>query len=310
MKYTEVNITMENQSMTALISAFARAWHTKHAPVPVYCDTLAERLLGPDYAAVAGHMAAGAAYFLPGFKGTREEALQQIVCRQLAPSPLGRAAFCEEHLRAAAAAGCIQYLLLGAGYDTLPYRQPEWLQGMTILELDHPVTAADKLARLIRAGIAVPENVLRLSADLTQSDWPQALMAQPGFRRDVPTFVSLLGLVYYLPHDAFTVLLDVLTELLAPGSMIAMDYPEAGFFRASGGQAERQAQLAQAAGEPMQSGYTAQGMADALAGSGFAVTEDLPPEAITARYFAACNAAQPDAPIAAAEHVRYCLALK
>ena len=45
---------MENQSMTALISAFARAWHAGHAPVPVYRDTLAERLLGPDYAACAG----------------------------------------------------------------------------------------------------------------------------------------------------------------------------------------------------------------------------------------------------------------
>ena len=296
--------------MTALISAFARAWHTGHASVPVYRDTLAERLLGPDYAAVAGHMAAGAAYFLPGFQGTREEALQLIVCRQLAPSPLGRAAFCEDHLRRAAAAGCKQYLLLGAGYDTLPYRQPEWLQGMTILELDHPVTAANKLERLTRAGISVPGNVLRVSADLTDPGWPRALTEQPGFHRDAPTFVSLLGLVYYLPNEAFTALLDTLAGLLAPGSMIAMDYPEEGFFRASGGQAGRQAQLAQAAGEPMQTGYTPQGMADALGRAGFIVAEDLAPEAITARYFAACNAAQPDAPIVAAEHVRYCVAGK
>ena len=301
---------MENQSMTALISAFARAWHAGHAPVPVYRDTLAERLLGPDYAAVAGHMASGAAYFLPGFQGTQEEALQQIVCRQLAPSPLGRAAFCEEHLRAAAAAGCTQYLLLGAGYDTLPYRQPEWLQGMTILELDHPVTAADKLARLNRAGIAVPENVIRLSADLTDPAWPGVLLKCPGFRRDAPTFVSLLGLVYYLPSEAFTALLGTLAGLLAPGSMMVMDYPEEGFFRASDGQAGRQAQLAQAAGEPMQTGYTPQGIADTLAGAGFVAAEDLAPWAITARYFAACNAAQPDAPIFAAEHVRYCLAVK
>ena len=294
--------------MTALISAFARAWHARHASVPVYRDTLAEQLLSPDYAAVAGHMAAGAAYFLPGFKGTREEALQLIVNRQLAPSPLGRTAFCEDHLRRAAEAGCAQYLLLGAGYDTLPCRQPEWLHGMTILELDHPVTAADKLERLNRAGIAVPENVIRLSADLTDPAWPCVLMDAPGFRRDVPTFVSLLGLVYYLPGMAFAALLDTLAELLAPGSMIALDYPEEGFFRASGGQAGRQTQLAQAAGEPMQMGYTAQGMADTLTRAGFAVTEDLAPEAITARYFAACSAAQPDAPIAAAEHVRYCLA--
>ena len=296
--------------MTALISAFARAWHAGHAPVPVYRDSLAEQLLGPDYAAVAGHMAAGAAYFLPGFQGTQEEALQLIVSRQLAPSPLGRAAFCEEHLRRAAAAGCKQYLLLGAGYDTLPYRQPEWLQGMTILELDHPATAADKLTRLNRAGIAVPGNVHRLSADLTDPDWPRVLLDCPGFNREAPTFVSLLGLVYYLPGAAFAALLGTLAGLLASGSMMVMDYPEAGFFRAAGGQADRQAQLAQAAGEPMQTGYTPQGMAEALCHAGFTVAEDLTPADITARYFAACNAAQPDAPIFAAEHVRYCLAGK
>ncbi|MGN1019243.1 MAG: class I SAM-dependent methyltransferase [Aristaeellaceae bacterium] len=301
---------MENQSMTALISAFARAWHTRHAAIPVYADPLAEQLLGDDFAAVAGHMAAGAAYFLPGFQGTQEEALQQIVCRQLAPSPLGRAAFCEDHLRRAAEAGCSQYLLLGAGYDTLPYRQSDWMTGMTVLELDHPATAADKLDRLNRAGIGIPANVLRVSADLTDPDWPRVLREEPGFRGDAPTFVSLLGLVYYLPGRAFAALLEALAALLAPGSMIAMDYPEEGFFGGASGQADRQSQLAQAAGEPMQTGYTPQGMADVLSRAGFTVAEDLAPADITARYFAACSAAQPDAPIAAAEHVRYCLARK
>ncbi|MGN0777706.1 MAG: class I SAM-dependent methyltransferase [Aristaeellaceae bacterium] len=301
---------MENQSMTARISAFARAWHAKNAVVPVYRDTLAEALLGPEYAAVAGHMAAGASYFLPGFTGTPEEALRLIVCRQLAPSPLGRAAFCEEHLKQAAATSCTQYLLLGAGYDTLPYRQDEQLRALRIFELDHPATAADKLARLVRADIAVPENVHRLSADLTQPDWPRALLDCAAFRRDAPTFVSLLGLVYYLPDTAFTALLATLNELLAPGSILVMDYPDEGFFGSGSGQATRQKQLANAAGEPMQTGYTPQGMADVLAASGFTVVEDMAPEAITARYFAAYNAAEPDAPMVAAEHVRYCLARK
>ena len=60
----------------------------------------------------------------------------------------------------------------------------------------------------------------------------------------------------------------------------------------------------------MRTGYTPQGIADTLAGAGFVAAEDLAPWAITARYFAAYNAAQPDAPIFAAEHVRYCLAVK
>ncbi len=52
--------------------------------------------------------------------------------------------YAEDCLREAASRGVTQYVLLGAGYDTFAYRQPEWAAGLTIFEVDHPVTQAAK----------------------------------------------------------------------------------------------------------------------------------------------------------------------
>ncbi|MBR3752883.1 MAG: class I SAM-dependent methyltransferase, partial [Ruminiclostridium sp.] len=119
------------ENMTALVSSFARAWHTEHTLLPVHRDTLARQLLGSDYDVIARHMAQGIDYFCPDFSGSEDESLAHIVTRHLAPTPLGRGAFWEDSLRTAVPLGTTQVLLLGAGYDTFPYRQPDWAQDLT-----------------------------------------------------------------------------------------------------------------------------------------------------------------------------------
>ena len=84
---------MEN--MTAKVSCFARAYHYKNNDCYVFKDGMAEKLLGEhDYQMVAENMAQGIAFFAPGFRGTKEEALRFIVDTQLSPSVLARSAFC------------------------------------------------------------------------------------------------------------------------------------------------------------------------------------------------------------------------
>lgn len=42
----------KNENMTALMSAFARAYHTEHNEITMYSDPLAHRILGEeDYTA-------------------------------------------------------------------------------------------------------------------------------------------------------------------------------------------------------------------------------------------------------------------
>ena len=100
---------MANQSMTALVSAFARAYHAAEDGEHVFVDSLARTILGEtDYDRIAAEWSAGAKIFAPDFEGDSEQALHCVVNRILAGAPLARAAFAEGELRYAVAQGAEQ----------------------------------------------------------------------------------------------------------------------------------------------------------------------------------------------------------
>lgn len=300
---------MEQASMTALVSAFARAYHAKIEGVKVFDDSMAEALFTKEeYRQIADTMAAGIGFFHPGFLGDRREALRWIVDHQLSPSPLGRSAFAEEALGTAARMGAGQYLILAAGYDTFAYRQPEWAGRLTVFELDHPDTAADKRERLHRAGVALPSNVRFVPADFTAEDWQAALPREDGFSPETVSFCSLLGFCYYLEKEQLAKMLFALAGILSPGSTLVFDYPDRD--HDFGGAGRRQAMLAQEAGEAMCAGYSYREMERLLSDSGFLIYEHLRPREITGRYFAPYNVRHPGHPLAAFPGVNYCLAVR
>lgn len=302
----------EKESMIALTSLFARAWHNVQYAVRVLEDDVSRKLLtDAEYRAIGEHMAKGVPFFATQFSGTKEQALRLIATEYLCPSVLGRAAFSEQALRTAAKIGTAQYLILSAGYDTFPYRQPTFAKNMRIFELDRAATVQDKIARLACAGIAPPENVQYLTADLTVSGWEKVLSENPAFDRNIPTFCSLLGLVYSLSTADFVHLLCTLRDLLCAGSALVFDYPDENAFGAHAGiRAQKQAQLARAAGEPMCSGYSLPMLTRMLSDCGFRVYEHLTPDEITAQYFALHNRANPELPLRAFDNVNYCLAVR
>ena len=292
---------MEGIGMTARVSAFARAWHARNRDC-VYFDPLAEALLGErDMGEIARNMAQGVGFFCSGFQGTPEEGLRWIVEHQLAPSPLGRAAFAEAELEQS---GARQYLILAAGLDSFGLRQPDWAQGMEIFELDLPGPSRDKRSRVAAAGLTAPDKLHFLEGDLADDAWMDALRAHPAFDPGRISFCSLLGIVYYLKPEDFRALLRQLAKVLSPGSRVAMDYPA----RDASAQFGRQSALARGAGEVMQAGYTREEMEKLLQGAGFRVVRDLNPNEITGAYFEPYNKRNPDHPIFAAENVNYCLA--
>lgn len=287
--------------MTARVSAFARAMHARNRD-QVYLDPLAEKLLSPsEMQEIASSMSQGIGFFCPGFQGTPEEGLRWIVEHQLAPSPLGRAAFAESALEQS---GARQYLILAAGLDSFGLRLPDWARDMEIFELDLPGPSRDKRARIAAAGLTVPENLHLLEGDLSDSNWMDALRTHPAFDPERISFCSLLGIVYYLKPEDFRALLRQLAKVLSAGSCVAMDYPA----RDASAQFDRQSALARGAGEAMQAAYTRQEMEKLLQSAGFRVERDMNPAEITEAYFVPYNRRNPDHPINAAENVNYCLA--
>ena len=93
-------------SMTALVSAFARAYHAGREGAKIFEDRYARRLLSDEeYGQIGAHMAAGVSFFDPAFQGDADTALRRVMDGYLSPTPLARAAFAAEEL-ARSGTGC------------------------------------------------------------------------------------------------------------------------------------------------------------------------------------------------------------
>lgn len=303
---------MEQKSMTALISTFARWFHSQYDGTKIFDDTKASIFLTEDEkSAIAANMSKGITFFNPKFKGTEEEALRWIVDNQLSPSPLGRAAFAEWHLQNAIRFGAKQYLIFAAGYDSFAYRQPEWAKNIQIFEIDHPATAQDKITRLQSADVQMHKNTHFITADFDDDNWVQALLSNSVFENESLSFCSLLGISYYLTKERFEQIIDGITAKIPPKSSIVFDYPDQDTYTNKAGErAKKQTMLAANACENMLASYSYTDMEKLLEKHGLLIYEHLTPVEITIQWFSGYNQDNPEHTITAFDNVNYCLAVK
>ena len=303
---------MESRSLTALASAFSRAYHARQNPFPFFDDSIAFKIIGEEeYLQIAGHMKNGIKFFNPGFAGTDEEALRWVVDNQLSPTPLGRAVFTEQKLKQAVAGGAEQYLIWAAGYDTFAYRQPDYAANIRIFEVDHPLTAHDKHERLAKSGISVPDNLYFISSDFKSSDIKSRFVEEPAFDSGAVSFHSILGLSYYLEKNVFQNLLSDISALSPKGSCVVFDYPdETALTPRAGQRMQKQVIVTENAGEKMKAGYSVKDISSMLRSAGFKILELLTPDDITKAYFSSFNSKNPGNMITAFDNVNYCFAVK
>lgn len=298
--------------MTALVSAFSRAYHSIHNTEKVFDDYLAKDILTQsEYEQIASNMSKGIKFFNPSFEGTQDEALRWIVDNQLSPSPLGRAAFAERSLENAVRFETEQYLIFAAGYDTFAYRQPEWASKIQIFELDHPIMSLDKQKRIQSIMAEKPSNLHYISADFTEDDWERNLIAYPAFDQSKISFCSLLGISYYLSKLDFAQIIDTVSNIVPKGSSIVFDYPDENAYTSKAGErAKKQMAMAGAANEKMLASYSYVELQQLLGDSNFLIYEHLTPSEITEQYFKKYNQSNPKHTITAFDNVNYCLAVK
>lgn len=293
---------MEN--MTAKVSCFARAYHYKNNQNWIFKDDKAEDILGEkEYQMIAEHMTQGIQFFKPGFNGTKEEALKVIVDQQLSPSVLARSAFCERHLENEIKLGCRQYLILAAGYDTyaLRIKQPE----LTVYHLDLEEMITDRRQRIEISGLKYQIKSYDISCDLSKEQIKDKLLSY-GYEQDQKTYISLLGISYYLTKDEFRRLLEQLTAILPEGSAVCMDYPQL----EDGEESRKNRELAKAAEEGMKAKYEKQEIEEILNKHDFLVYEHLDDQEMTKQYFAQYNKINVNYEMKAPKGVGYLLAVK
>lgn len=304
---------MEQKSLTALVSAFSRAYHSINNKEKVFDDYLAKDIITVgEYEQISNNMSEGIKYFNPSFNGTKEEALRWIVDNQLSPSPIGRAAFAEKSLKnAVQICGAEQYLIFAAGYDTFAYRQPNWASKIQIFEIDHPFTASDKQKRIQSLASEKPINLQYISIDFTENNWKNNLIACSKFNPNKMSFCSLLGISYYLSKEIFTNTLSIISSIIPEGSAIVFDYPDENTYtKEAGYQTKKQVAMANSSKEKMLASYSYLDIEELLSSCNFLIYEHLTPDEITEAYFKKYNQVNPKHPMKAFDNVNYCLAIK
>ena len=194
-------------SNTALTAAAARAAHiVVDSPPHIFCDPIAEALLGHLAAELIGYHSANPTH--PILAAARA----QVVCRSR---------YAEDCLADAVRRGVGQYLVLGAGLDSFAYRAAIASE-VRVFEVDHPLTQQWKRAALARARIEEPDWLKYIAVDLAHGSLATALQ-DGGFDFSRPAVIAWLGVTMYLTQSDIEGVLSSLGGC-AVGSELIADY--------------------------------------------------------------------------------------
>ena len=202
---------MENAgpSRTALVTAYARAYHQVADRPPIFTDALAANLLG---------VSADELTELSQRTGDQVGTVISDQARRLFFA--ARARFAEDSVAAAVATGTRQVVILGAGLDTFAYRNP--YPELRVFEVDHPATQAWKRDRLATAGIDYPETLTLVPVDFETQDLAAELESTT-FTRTEPAIFVWLGVVFYLTPSAARTTLEYIAGQTQPAEVV-FDY--------------------------------------------------------------------------------------
>ncbi|MFS1515793.1 class I SAM-dependent methyltransferase [Bacillus sp. SCS-151] len=277
-------------SLTAIVSAFARSYHSQHHYPIIFDDFLAQELISDEESAMIGHNWAKAiSFFNPqnaSKYSNKTDALNWVMSTQCIPQTVSRAKYVEDCLENAITRGVEQYIILGAGFDTFAYRKTELINHLQVFELDHPATQTLKIKRMAELKWEIPNNVQFIPIDFTEENITNVLI-KPSFSPKKLTFISWLGVTYYLTIDTLFETLHALKRIIPTGSSIVFDYLDDTAFdpdRASKRILQMQ-EIAKQTQEPLKTGLDPNTMDLSLQQIDMLLYEHLSPEDIDKRYF-------------------------
>jgi methyltransferase (TIGR00027 family) len=256
-------------SRTALATSLMRAAHTRLDPHPLIDDPWGDRLVPESVRRVV--TSAG-------------ESLDESLRRNASyANVIMRTRFAEDALQAAVAKGVSQYVLIGAGFDSFSLRRPAFAANLQIFEIDFPATQRLKIERIDACGIALPDSVHFIEADLSKESVAAAL-ARSSFESTRLTFFSWLGVTMYLTREANLSTLRSIASCSPTASEVVFTYLDERLFQAQSDSFREMQQRVAAMGEPFLSGFNPAELAADLATCGLDLVEDLNGSEAAARY--------------------------
>jgi len=116
-----------------------------------------------------------------------------------------------------------QLVLLGAGYDSRPYRFGNFIQDTKIFELDAKPTQQHKKEYLHRAKISISEQISFVPINF-ETDNLRETLTEAGFSQGNKTLFIWEGVTYYLSREAVDNMLAFVRSNSPSGSSMSFDY--------------------------------------------------------------------------------------
>jgi methyltransferase (TIGR00027 family) len=281
----------ENQAgITALITAYARAYHATHDSPKIFDDFLADQFYtAQEHIDFDRYLAESIKLIDPELAANQPDqatALAHVMQLHNAPITLSRSRYAEDCLEEAVKNGVQQYVILGAGFDTFAFRRPDLLTRLQVFEVDHPITQDLKRQRIAMPGWEIPAQLHFVPIDFTKESLTAALQ-RSSYDPHQLSFFSWLGVSYYLTREVVFATLQDIAGIALTGSTIVFDYMDADAFipEKAGKRIQLMQWIAGQVGEPMKSGFDPHTLAAELDRLGYLLQENLAPAEIDRRYF-------------------------
>src|SRR5205814_4101896 len=134
----QLNMETRQPWITALITAYARAYHATHDSPVIFDDSLVDQIYTADeHIQFNRNLASTIARLDPDFAATNPDeatALAWVMQMMHTPITISRSRYAEDCLAEAIKQGVCQYVILGAGFDTFAFRRPDLLTSLQVFE--------------------------------------------------------------------------------------------------------------------------------------------------------------------------------
>ena len=141
----------------------------------------------------------------------------------IASEVIARTRYIDDRLNACIKDGIRQLVILGAGYDTRPYRFGELKGNVKVYELDFPATQSVKTQRVRKSLGSLPQNVIYVPIDF-EKDTLDTKLLEHGYDRKLKTLFIWEGVTYYLTPQAIDSTLAFIAGNSGAGSSVIFDY--------------------------------------------------------------------------------------
>ena len=134
-----------------------------------------------------------------------------------------RVRYIDDYLSERIRDGIEQLVILGAGFDSRPYRFEQLRERVRVFEVDHPATQRIKKAKLAKIFGELPNYVTFVPVDFTKETLEKRLV-ESSYDKMAKTLFIMEGVTMYLNPEAMDSVLSFVTGYSGLGSSIIFDY--------------------------------------------------------------------------------------